>query len=50
MFGGQIFRGWERNLLLGKALKLENFQKYALRLIKIRKIIEKIREKNVNFS
>ena len=46
MFGGPIFRGWNENFLLCKALKFGViFQKYALKLIKIRKIIEKIREK-----
>ena len=46
MFGGQIFRGWNENLLLGKALKFGViFQKYALKLIKQIETIEKIREK-----
>ena len=43
---GPIFEGRNEMLLLGKALKfVVNFKKYALKLIKIRKIIEKIREK-----
>ena len=46
MFGGPIFRGWNEILLLGKALKFGViFQKYALKLIKNWKTIEKIREK-----
>ena len=44
--GGPIFRGWNEILLLGKALKFGViFQKYALKLIKKLKNIEKIREK-----
>ena len=44
--GGPIFRGWNEILLLGKALKFGViFQKFALKLIKICKIIGKIREK-----
>ena len=51
MFGGPIFEGRNEILLLGKALKLRlNFQTYALKLIKIGKILEKIREKNAKFS
>ena len=43
--GGPIFDGRNDILLLGKALKVGViFQKYGLKLIKIRKIIEKIRE------
>ena len=50
VFGGPIFRGWNEILLLGKALKFGViFQKYALKLIKIWKIIEKIREKVQNW-
>ena len=46
MFGGPIFRGWNEILLLGKALKFGViFLKYALKLIKNWKNIEKIREK-----
>ena len=46
MFGVPIFEGLNENLLLGKALKFGViFQKSALKLIKIRKIIEKILEK-----
>ena len=46
MFGGPILEGRKEILLLDKALKFELiFQKYALKLIKIWKIIEKIREK-----
>ena len=45
-WGGPIFRGWNEILLLGKGLKFGGiFQKYALKLIKIWKINEKIREK-----
>ena len=44
--GGPIFRGWNENLLLGKALKFGVIvQKYALKLIKNLKNIEKSREK-----
>ena len=44
--GGPIFRGWNEILLLGKALKFGViFQKLALKLIKICKMIGKIREK-----
>ena len=44
--GGPIFRGGIEFLLLGKALKFGViFQKYALKLIKNWKKIEKIREK-----
>ena len=51
MFGGPICLGWNEILLLGKALKFGViFQKYALKLRKNWKIIEKIREKNANFS
>ena len=46
MFWGTIFEGRNEILLLGKALKFGViFQKYALKLIKIWKIIENIREK-----
>ena len=46
MFGGFDFRSSERNFTLVKALKFWRiFQKYVLKLIAIRKIIEKIREK-----
>ena len=46
MLGGPIFRGWNEILLLGKALKFGViFKKYALKLIKNLKHIEKIREK-----
>ena len=46
VWGGPIFRGWNEILLLGKALKFwVIFQKFALKLIKICKIIWKIREK-----
>ena len=46
MFWGPILEGRNEILLLGKALKLRViFQKFALKLIKIWKIIEKIREK-----
>ena len=42
---GPIFRGWNEMLLFGKALKFGViYQKYALELRKICKIIEKIRE------
>ena len=45
-WGGPIFRGWNEILLLGKALKFGViFQKFALKLIKICKIIGKIRDK-----
>ena len=48
--GVQFFEGRNEILPLGKALKFgEIFQKYALKLIKIRKIIEKIPEKMQNF-
>ena len=44
--GGPIFRGWNEILLSGKALKFGViFQKFALKLIKICKIIGKIRVK-----
>ena len=44
--GGPIFRGWKIILLLGKALKFGViYQKYAVKLIKNWKNIEKIREK-----
>ena len=50
VWGGPIFRGWNEILLLGKPLKFRIiFQKYALKLIKICKIIGKIRE-NADFS
>ena len=50
VWGGPIFRGWNEILQLGKALKFGViFQKSALKLIKICKIIGKIR-KNANFS
>ena len=46
MFGGSIFDGRNEILLLGKALKFSAiFQKHALKLTKIWKTIEKIREK-----
>ena len=47
MFGGvRFFEGRIENLLLSKAPKFwEIFQKYAFKLIKIWKIIEKIGEK-----
>ena len=47
MFGGRpIFRGWNEILLLGRPIKFGViFQKYALKLIRNLKIIEKIREK-----
>ena len=46
MFGGPIFEGRNEILLLGEALKLGViFQKYALKLIEIWKIVEKMREK-----
>ena len=49
--GGQIFRGWNEILLLGKALKFGLiFQKLALKLIKICKMIGKIREKRKVFG
>ena len=49
--GGPIFRGWNEFLLLGKALKFGVIcQKYALKLIKNSKNIEKILEKNALFS
>ena len=39
---GPIFRGWNKILLLGKALKFGViFQKYALKLIKNEKIVRK---------
>ena len=45
MFGGSFFE-WNEILLLGKALKFGViFQKYALKLIKIWKIIEKFEKK-----
>ena len=52
MFGvGPIFGGWNEFLLLGKALKFRViFPKYALKLIKNLKNIEKIREKCQFFS
>ena len=51
MFGaGPIFRGWNEILLLGKALKVGViFQKLALKLIKIAKLLGKF-EENANFS
>ena len=50
MLGGPIFEGRNEILLLGKALKSGViFQKYALKLIKNWKIVEKIREKFFNF-
>ena len=46
MLEGPIFEGRNENVLFGKALKfMVIFQKYAAKLIKIWKIIEKIREK-----
>ena len=46
VWGGPIFLGWNEILLLGKALKFGViFEKYALKLIKKLKNIEKIREK-----
>ena len=46
MFGGSDFSRVEQILLQGKDLKFGViFQKYALKLIKIWKITEKIREK-----
>ena len=46
MVGGPIFEGRNEILLLGKAIKFGVIlQKYALKLIEIWKIIEKIREK-----
>ena len=49
-WGGPIFRGWNEILLVGKALKFGViFQKLALKLIKIAKLLEKF-EKNANFS
>ena len=51
MFGCPIFEGRNEILLWGKALKFGGiYQKYALKLIKIWKIIEKILEKNAKFS
>ena len=48
---GPIFEGLHEISLLAKALKFGViFQKYAFKLIKIWKIIEKIREWNVKFS
>ena len=53
---GSVFEGRNEILLLGKALNFKVIlQKYALKLIKIWKIIEKIREKwkiseNIYFS
>ena len=42
VWGGPIFRGWNEILLLGKALKFGViFQKYALKLIKILRKLEK---------
>ena len=47
--GGPIFRGLNEILLLGKALKFGLlFQKFALKLINICKIIGKIREKCIS--
>ena len=43
--GVRFFRGWNEILLLGKALKFGGFSKFALKLIKLCKIIGKIREK-----
>ena len=49
-WGGPIFEGRNENLRFGKALQFGViFQKYALKLIKIWKIIENLRE-NANFS
>ena len=46
MFWDPIFEGRNEILLLGKALKFGViFKKYALKLIKLLKITEKIREK-----
>ena len=46
VWGGPIFRRWNEILLWGKALKFAvTFQKLALKLLKICKIIGKIREK-----
>ena len=46
VWGGPIFRGWNEILLFGKALKFGViFQNFALKLIKICKIIGTIREK-----
>ena len=43
---GPIFGGRNENFFMGKSLKFGViFQKYALKLIKLWKIIEKIREK-----
>ena len=47
---GSDFRRSEENSLLGKALELRrNFQKYALKLIKIGKLLRKF-EKNANLT
>ena len=46
VWGGQILRRWNEILLLGKALKFGViFQKYALKLIKNWKNIEKFQKK-----
>ena len=46
LFGGPIFGGRNEILILGKGVKFRViFQKYALKLINIWKIIEKIWEK-----
>ena len=51
VWGGPIFRWWNEILLLGKVLKFGViFQKLALKLIKICKIIVKIREKCTFFE
>ena len=47
----RFFMGGNEILLIDKTLKFRViFQKYALKLIKIFKIIEKIREKMQNFA
>ena len=46
MFDGPFFEGRDKILILGKALKfVVIFQKFALKLLNIRKITEKISEK-----
>ena len=51
MFWGPIYRRWNEILLLGKVLKFGViFQKLALKLIKICKIIVKNREKRKVFG
>ena len=48
MFGGSDFSRVERNFNIGQSPKI--FSKICIKLNKKWKIIEKIREKNANFS